>query len=196
MPLPAAIGSVSKTMLGGLTLLLLALAAFAMIDVPLQRFQHAQRLKMSHQDQKQEHKELEGNQEIKAKIRSRMREMTKRRMMAAVPTADLIVMNPTHYAVALKYEAGGEGAPQCVAKGMDAIALRIRKVAEDNGVPVIVDPPLARSLYASVEIEEFIPQKHYEAVAKIIGFIMQSEKKAEAPKAKPKMTPTRVRVPG
>ena len=117
LPLPAAIRSLSASLLGGLTLLLLALAAFAMIDVPLQRFQHAQRLKMSHQEIKQEHKELEGNQEIKAKLRARMREMTKRRMMAAVPAADLVVMNPTHYAVALKYDDAKMGAPRVIAKG-------------------------------------------------------------------------------
>ncbi|MBP8246489.1 MAG: flagellar biosynthesis protein FlhB [Phenylobacterium sp.] len=159
-----------------------------------QRFMKRQR--MSKEDLKEEYKQTEGDPHIKGKQKQLRMVRARQRMMQNVPGATVVVMNPTHYAVALKYEAGGEGAPQCVAKGMDAIALRIRKVAEDAGVPVIVDPPLARSLYASVEIEEFIPQKHYEAVAKIIGFIMQSEKKADAPKPKPKMAPTRVRVPG
>lgn len=159
-----------------------------------QRFMKRQR--MSKEDLKEEYKQTEGDPHIKGKQKQLRMVRARQRMMQNVPNATVVVMNPTHYAVALKYEAGGEGAPQCVAKGMDAIALRIRKVAEDAGVPVIVDPPLARSLYASVEIEEFIPQKHYEAVAKIIGFIMQSEKRADAPKPKPKMAPTRVRVPG
>ncbi|MFZ3005276.1 MAG: flagellar biosynthesis protein FlhB [Phenylobacterium sp.] len=159
-----------------------------------QRFMKRQR--MSKEDLKEEYKQTEGDPHIKGKQKQLRMVRARQRMMQNVPNATVVVMNPTHYAVALKYEAGGEGAPQCVAKGMDAIALRIRKVAEDAGVPVIVDPPLARALFASVEIEEFIPQKHYEAVAKIIGFILQSEKRADAPKPKPKMAPTRVRVPG
>ncbi|MDO8913814.1 MAG: flagellar biosynthesis protein FlhB [Phenylobacterium sp.] len=159
-----------------------------------QRFMKRQR--MSKEDLKEEYKQTEGDPHIKGKQKQLRMVRARQRMMQNVPGATVVVMNPTHYAVALKYEAGGQGAPQCVAKGMDAIALRIRKVAEEAGVPVIVDPPLARSLYASVEIEEFIPQNHYEAVAKIIGFIMQNEKRAEAPPPKPKMAPTRVRVSG
>ena len=135
MPLPAAIEHTGQTLLGGLTLLLLALAAFAGIDVPLQRFHLAQRLKMSHQELKQENKELEGNQEIKAKVRARMREMTKKRMLAAVPKADLVVMNPTHYAVALKYDDAKMGAPRVVAKGADLLALKIRDTAQGAQVP-------------------------------------------------------------
>ena len=177
-----------------------SIAAFLLLIAGLdwfwQRQRFMKRMRMSKEDLKEEYKQTEGDPHIKGKQKQLRMVRARQRMMQNVPSATVVVMNPTHYAVALKYEAGGEGAPQCVAKGMDAVALRIRKVAEDNGVPVIVDPPLARSLYASVEIEEFIPQKHYEAVAKIIGFIMQSEKKAQAPKPKPKMTPTRVRVPG
>jgi len=93
-------------------------------------------------------------------------------MMQAVPDATVVVMNPTHYAVALKYEQGETAAPMCVAKGMDTLALKIRDIAKEAGVPVIEDPPLARALYAAVEIDEMIPPAHYEAVAKIIGFIM------------------------
>ena len=172
------------------------LLLIAGLDWFWQRQRFMKRQRMSKEDLKEEYKQTEGDPHIKGKQKQLRMVRARQRMMQNVPGATVVVMNPTHYAVALKYEAGGEGAPQCVAKGMDAIALRIRKVAEDAGVPVIVDPPLARSLYASVEIEEFIPQKHYEAVAKIIGFIMQSEKKADAPKPKPKMAPTRVRVPG
>jgi flagellar biosynthetic protein FlhB len=95
-------------------------------------------------------------------------------MMQAVPGATVVVMNPTHYAVALKYDASEAPAPLCVAKGMDSLALKIREVAEANGVPVIEDPPLARALYATVEIDEIIPPAHYEAVAKIIGFILSA----------------------
>ena len=173
MPLPAAIRSLSASMLGGLTLLLLALAAFAMIDVPLQRFQHAQRLKMSHQEIKQEHKEVEGNQEIKAKLRARMREMTKRRMLAAVPKADRVVMNPTHYAVALKYDDKKMGAPRVVAKGADLLAMKIRDLAKDSKVPVLQAPVLARALYAHAELDREIPAALFAAVAQVLAYVYQ-----------------------
>jgi len=173
MPLPGAIRSLSASLLGGLTLLLLALATFALIDVPLQRFQHAQRLKMSHQEIKQEHKELEGNQEIKAKLRARMREMTKRRMMAAVPAADLVVMNPTHYAVALKYDDKKMGAPRVVAKGADLLAMAIRDLARDSKVPVLQAPVLARALYAHAELDREIPAALFGAVAQVLAYVYQ-----------------------
>ena len=100
--------------------------------------------------------------------------------MQAVPKATVVVMNPTHYAVALKYEPSETPAPLCVAKGMDSLALKIREVAEEAGVPVIEDPPLARALYATVEVDEMIPPAHYEAVAKIIGFILSAGRKRRA----------------
>jgi flagellar biosynthetic protein FlhB len=173
LPLPAAIRSLSASLFGGLALLLLALAAFAMIDVPLQRFQHAQRLKMSHQEIKQEHKELEGNQEIKAKLRARMREMTKRRMLAAVPKADLVVMNPTHYAVALKYDDKKMGAPRVIAKGADLLAMKIRDLAKDSKVPVLQAPALARALYAHAELDREIPAALFGAVAQVLAYVYQ-----------------------
>ena len=173
LPLPAAIQQALGSMVGGLGLLLLALAAFAMIDVPLQRFHHAQRLKMSHQELKQEHKELEGNQEIKAKLRARMREMTKRRMMAAVPTADLVVMNPTHYAVALKYDDKKMGAPRVIAKGADLLAMAIRDLAKDSKVPVLQAPVLARALYAHAELDREIPAALFAAVAQVLAYVYQ-----------------------
>ena len=173
MPLPAAIQQGASAMLGGVTLLLIALAAFAAIDVPLQRHQHAQRLKMSHQELKQEHKELEGNQEIKAKVKARMREMTKRRMLAAVPRADLVVMNPTHYAVALKYDDRKMGAPRVVAKGADLLAMKIRDLAKDSQVPVLQAPALARALYAHAEIDREIPAALFTAVAQVLAYVYQ-----------------------
>jgi flagellar biosynthetic protein FlhB len=181
MPLEAGIAYSARAMVGGMVLLLLVLAACALIDVPLQRFQYAQSLKMSHAELKQEQKESEGSKEVKGKMRARMRQMAKRRMMAAVPTADLVVMNPTHYAVALRYVQGEDAAPICVAKGMDAVALRIRALAEENNVPVIEDPPLARGLYASVEIDDVIPREHFEAVARIIGFIFAKGRERARP---------------
>jgi flagellar biosynthetic protein FlhB len=173
MPLPAAIGQAAQTLLGGLALLLLALAAFALIDAPLQLRLHAQRLKMSRQELKQEHKELEGNSEVKAKVRAIMRDKVKRRMMAAVPTADLVVMNPTHYAVALKYEDGSMAAPKVVAKGADLIALAIRDLARDSKVPVLQAPVLARALYTHAELDREIPAALFAAVAQVLAYVYQ-----------------------
>jgi flagellar biosynthetic protein FlhB len=101
-------------------------------------------------------------------------------MIQAVPQATVVVMNPTHYAVALKYDTDVAGAPLCVAKGLDSLALKIREIAEEAGVPVLEDPPLARALYATVEVDEVIPPAHYEAVAKIIGFIMSAGRQVAA----------------
>jgi flagellar biosynthetic protein FlhB len=173
MALPAAIESAAQTMLSGLGLLVLALALFALIDVPLQRWLHAEQLKMSHQELKQEHKELEGNQEVKSKVKARMREMVQRRMMAAVPKADLVVMNPTHYAVALKYEDGRMAAPRVVAKGADLIALKIRDLAKDSRVPVLQAPVLARALYAHTELDREIPAALFAAVAQVLAYVYQ-----------------------
>ena len=173
LPLPGAIASASGALAGGMTLVLLALAAFAMVDVPLQKRLHANKLKMSHQELKQENKELEGNAEVKGKVRARMREMTKRRMMAAVPTADLVVMNPTHYAVALKYDDGSMAAPRVVAKGADLIALRIRDLATGAKVPVLEAPVLARALYAHAELDREIPAALFAAVAQVLAYVYQ-----------------------
>lgn len=143
-----------------------------------QRYRFSQRMKMTKEELKQDHKNSEGDPFIKAKLRQQRMERSRRRMMQAVPTATMVVMNPTHYAVALYYKAGETAAPRCVAKGLDALALKIRAVAEEANVPVIEDPPLARALYAAVDVDEVIPTAHYEAVAKIIGFIMNKGRRA------------------
>jgi len=135
------------------------------------------RMRMSKEELKEEFKNTEGDPHVKARQKQLRAERARRRMMQAVPKATLVVMNPTHYAVALKYVQGEDDAPLCVAKGMDAIALKIRDVAEEAGVPVIEDPPLARALYAAVEIDDVIPPAHYEAVAKIIGFILKRSRR-------------------
>jgi flagellar biosynthetic protein FlhB len=137
MPLPAALAHTGGALLDGLMLLCVVLAVFALVDVPLQRRMLANRLKMSHQEAKQEHKEAEGNIEVKGRIKARMREMARKRMLAAVPKADLVVMNPTHYAVALKYDEGRMAAPRVVAKGADLLALKIRDLAREHQVPVL-----------------------------------------------------------
>ncbi len=173
MSLPAALESGATTVLGGIALLVLALAAFAAVDVPLQRKLHADRLKMSHQEAKQEHKESEGNQEVKGKQKAKMREVSRRRMLAAIPKADLVVMNPTHYAVALKYEDGKMAAPRVVAKGVDLLAMKIRDVAKDSQVPVLQAPMLARALYAHTKLDQEIPQALFAAVAQVLAYVYQ-----------------------
>ncbi len=145
-----------------------------------QRQRFIKRMRMTKEELKEDYKSTEGDPHIKGKRKQIQLQRSRRRMMQAVPKATMVVMNPTHYAVALRYEEGQAMAPECVAKGMDALALKIRAIAEEAGVPIIEDPPLARALYASVEIDDVIPPAHYEAVAKIIGFILQGGKRAQA----------------
>lgn len=162
-----------------LRVLVAACAVFALIaiaDFLWQRRRWRERLKMSIQEVREEHKQQEGDPHVKARIRRIRHERSRKRMMAAVPTATVVVANPTHYAVALKYE-NGMNAPLCVAKGVDALALRIRKLAEESGVAVIENPPLARSLHAALEIDKEIPAEHYKAVAEVIGFVMRRKRR-------------------
>ncbi|WP_374469042.1 flagellar biosynthesis protein FlhB [Phenylobacterium sp.] len=137
------------------------------------------RMRMTKEELKEDFKQSEGDPHVKARQKQIRHTRARQRMMQAVPKATVVVMNPTHYAVALKYVQGEDEAPQCVAKGLDSLALKIRAIAEESGVPVVEDPPLARALYAAVEVEEIIPPAHYEAVAKIIGFILNGGRKAE-----------------
>ncbi|HET7796188.1 MAG TPA: flagellar biosynthesis protein FlhB [Rhizobacter sp.] len=173
LALPAALSHAGNAIVGGLLLLLLALAAFAAIDVPLQKHLHASKLKMSHQEMKQEQKETEGNVEVKAKARARMREMSNKRMLAAIPNADLVVMNPTHYAVALKYDDAKMAAPRVVAKGADLMAFKIRDTAKASQVPVLQAPVLARALYAHAEVDREIPAALFSAVAQVLAYVYQ-----------------------
>jgi flagellar biosynthetic protein FlhB len=173
MALPAAFASVGEQLLSGLWLLVLVLGVFALVDVPLQRFMHVSKLKMSREEIKQEHKQSEGSPEVKGRIKQRMREMSRKRMLAAVPSADLVVMNPSHYAVALKYEEGKMAAPRIVALGADMLALRIREIAKESKVPVLQSPPLARALYAHGELDREIPLALYSAVAQVLAYVFQ-----------------------
>jgi flagellar biosynthetic protein FlhB len=171
--LPQGLATVGATLGGGFLAMTGVLAAWALIDVPLQRKQYLDRLKMTKEEVKQEHKESEGNGEVKAKMKQKMRELARRRMMKAVPTADIVVMNPTHYAVALKYDQDSMGAPRVVAKGTDRLALRIRELARDGGVPVLEAPPLARALYTHVELDAEVPAMLFAAVAQVLAWVYQ-----------------------
>ena len=166
--LPATSALVLK-LLGGV----LAVFAFvALGDAVYQRMAWAKRQRMTQRELKEEYKESEGNPEVKAKLKQLRASRVKRRMMAAVPGATVVVTNPTHFAVALRYEAG-MAAPVCVAKGVDALALRIRAVATEHRVPLVENPPLARALHATAEIDREIPVEHYKAVAEVIGAVLR-----------------------
>jgi flagellar biosynthetic protein FlhB len=166
-----------KRLVFAVTALLLGIAG---ADWMWQRQRFMKRMRMTKEEVKEDFKQSEGDPHIKARLRRMRVERSRRRMIQAVPTATVVVMNPTHYAVALKYDAGETPAPLCVAKGVDSLALKIRAIAEEAGVPIIEDPPLARALYATVEIDDIIPPAHYEAVAKIIGFILNAGRRVTA----------------
>lgn len=150
----------------------IAMSAIAGLDYAFARHEWKKRLRMTKEEVRRELRESEGDPQIKGRQRQQREARARRRMMVAVKEATVLIMNPTHYAVALKYEAGGAAAPLCVAKGLDEIALRLRAAAQDASVPVVENPPLARALYAAVEIDAEIPVEHYEAVAKVIGFVI------------------------
>jgi flagellar biosynthetic protein FlhB len=150
-----------------------ALGVLALIDVPWQHVRHRAKLKMTRQELRDEAKEAEGNPEVKARVRQVAREMSRRRMMDAVPTADVVVMNPTHYAVALKYDAGKMRAPRVVARGVDELALAIRALAERHRVAVVEAPPLARALYRQAKVDQEVPVKLYAAVAQVLSYVYQ-----------------------
>jgi flagellar biosynthesis protein FlhB len=152
---------------------LAVLAVMAVLDYLLQHYRFIQRNRMSKQEVKEEFRQTDGDPTVRARIRKIRVERARRRMMAAVPKATVVITNPTHYAIALKYESGKMAAPICVAKGVDALALRIREVAEEHEVPIVENPPLARALYATVELDEAIPAEHYRAVAQVIGYVMR-----------------------
>lgn len=142
------------------------------LDLIYQRHKWWEKQKMTMKEVKDEYKDSEGDPQVKARIRQIRAERGQQRMMAAVPEATVIVTNPTHYAVALKYEKGMP-APICVAKGQDVIALKIRELAKENDIPIVENPPLARALHASVEVNDSIPGEHFKAVAQIIGYVMR-----------------------
>lgn len=150
-----------------------AIIFIVMLDTPYQLWSYTRKLKMTKEELRQEAKESEGDPHIKARIRAQQREMARHRMMAAVPTADVVVTNPTHYAVALKYSEGKMGAPRVVAKGADAVAAHIRELAAENKVPLLEAPPLARALFRHTELGDEIPATLYAAVAEVLAYVFQ-----------------------
>lgn len=177
-PLPSALAHGGRIV--GLCFLAVAgaLALIAALDVPFQIWHHRSKLKMSREDLRREAKEQEGDPQLKAAIRSQQREMARKRMMAAVPKADVVVVNPTRYAVALRYDDATMRAPRVVAKGMHLIAGRIRELAEEHQVPILQAPPLARALYRHADIGDEVPAALYAAVAEVLAWVYQLRRQA------------------
>lgn len=193
-PLAQGVAGGAGLMGAGLAALLGVLLLVSVFDVPFQWFRHRADLRMTRQEAKQEHKESEGDPMLRSRMRARQREIASRRMLAAVPSADVIVTNPTHYAVAIKYDDATMAAPRVVAKGADMMAARIRELAGQAGVPRVEAAPLARALYAHVEIDREIPAALYTAVAQVLAYVYQLRSwvpgRGRAPQA-----PGRVDVP-
>ncbi|CAH0150305.1 Flagellar biosynthetic protein FlhB [Massilia sp. Bi118] len=169
---------VATSHLGGLLakaflIMVSSLGAIAVLDGPYQKWHYANKLKMTRQEVIQESKESDGNPQIKGKIRQLQREMARKRMMSNVPTADVVVTNPTHFAVALKYAENGRGAPRVVAKGTDEVAAKIREIAKENKVALLEAPALARALYKHTDIDDEIPEALYSAVAEVLAYVYQ-----------------------
>ena len=172
-PLEASLPDFAQMVMFAALLVVTSLALLAALDVPFQLWQYHDKLKMTKEQVRQENKETEGDPQLKARVRNAQREMARRRMMAEVPKADVVVTNPTHYAVALRYDAARMGAPVVVAKGADAIAQKIREVAAEHRVPLLEAPPLARALFAHCELEQPVPAALYTAVAEVMAYVYQ-----------------------
>jgi len=161
-----------------MTLILLSssLVLVVAIDVPFQLWDHNRKLRMTKQEVKDEMKETDGNPEVKGKVRQKQREIADRRMLADVPTADVVITNPTHFSVALKYDQSGSTAPQVIAKGADLMAMQIRHIARANDVVIYEEPPLARAIYASTEVGDEIPGNLFLAVARVLAYVFHLRK--------------------
>jgi flagellar biosynthetic protein FlhB len=180
--------------LSGQALLAVAsgLALIAAMDVPYQLWQHQRDLRMTRQEIREEFKETEGSPETRGRIRARQQELARQRMMQEIPTASVVVTNPEHYAVALRYVEGRNRAPVLVAKGVDAVAARIREVAREHNVPIFEAPPLARTLYRNVDLGVEIPAELYVAVAQVLTYVLQLQRAMQqgmAPPVRPEIDP-------
>ena len=154
----------------------LVLIFIVLMDVPFQLFEHQKQIRMTRQELKDELKETEGRPEVKSQVRERQREVAQRRMLNDVPQADVVITNPTHFAVALRYDQEGSGAPRVIAKGRNLIAARIREIAAEHKIEMFSAPPLARALYASTEVGQEIPAKLFVAVAQVLAYVFQLKK--------------------
>ena len=195
LPLPAALATAGRDLLVGVLVVAATVVVVALADAPLQIMRFRKRMMMTQAEAKQEFKESDGDPLVKGRIREKQRAIARGRMLAAVPAADVVVTNPTHFAVALKYEDGAMAAPRVVAKGADLLAARIREIAREAGVPMLEAPPLARALYRHVEIDREIPAALYAAVAQVLAWVYQLDQAARG-RAAPPADPDIVLPPG
>jgi len=164
-----------------IAVMLMLFLGLALFDLFFVRYNYFKDLKMSKQEIKDEYKQMEGDPQVKARIKRVQMEMSKKRMMSDIPSADVVITNPTHFAVAIRYDTEKEHAPKVVAKGIDNLALKIKEIAREHNVQVVENPPLARELYKKCEIDEMIPETMYKAVAEVLAFVYQSSKKNRRP---------------
>lgn len=194
MPIQQALATAMKLAAIGCALIVTSLIVVILIDVPYQLWSHHKKLRMSREDIRQEHKETEGDPHVKGRIRSQQQAMARRRMMSKVPEADVIITNPTHYAVALSYRQESMAAPRVVAKGADHVAARIRELGDEARVPRLEAPPLARALYRHVDLEQEVPADLYTAVAEVLAWAFRLKQVASVGGDAPP-TPTDLPVP-
>ncbi len=173
LPIPDALSEMKFLVTKLLTGMLVMIFLIAIADLLYQRFEHMKKMRMSKQELKDEYKQSEGDPHVKSKLRQLRQEKARARMMQAVPSADVVITNPTHYSVALKYDPDKNDAPIVVAKGVNEVALRIREVARENNIVILPNPPLARVLFDTVDLDESVPPEHYKAVAEIISYVFR-----------------------
>jgi len=177
LPMESLLGEIQTLVVRLMIGILMVLMVIAGIDLAYQRFEHHKKMRMSKQEIKDEYKQSEGDPKIKGRLRQLRAEKARKRMMQAVPQADVVITNPTHYAIALKYDPKTMEAPLCLAKGIDDVAMRIREVAKANDIILYENKPLARALYDTVEIDETIPPEQYKAVAEVISYVFKQKGK-------------------
>jgi flagellar biosynthetic protein FlhB len=173
LPVPTMMDELQRLVIRMMTGILVVLMVVAVVDLVYQRYEHYKKMRMTKQELKDEYKQTEGDPHVRAKLRQLRQEKARARMMQAVPQADVVITNPTHYSLALKYDPEEMDAPVLLAKGIDEVAMRIREVAKENDIPLYENKPLARVLYDTVEIDQMIPPDHYQAVAEVISYVFQ-----------------------
>jgi flagellar biosynthetic protein FlhB len=177
MPLNIVLDEVLVLILKMMIGILVVLVIVAVIDLSFQRADHTKKMRMSKQEIKDEYKQTEGDPHMKGKLKQLRAEKGRQRMIQAVPGADVVITNPTHYSIALKYDPDNMEAPMCVAKGMDEIALIIREVAKEHDVTIFENKPLARAMYDIIEVDQMVPTEHFQAVAEVISFVFKQQGK-------------------
>lgn len=177
LAIPDTLAEIKFMLIRMMTGILIVLLLMAVADLLYQRWEHYKKMRMSRQELKDEYKQSEGDPHVKSRLRQLRHERARARMMQNVPEADVVITNPTHFAIALKYKQGEMVAPVCIAKGQDNIALKIREIAEEHEIEIYENPPLARSLYEVVEVDQEIPQEMYKAVAEVISYVFKKQGK-------------------